>query len=275
MKGRVLTIAGSDSGGGAGIQADVKTITAMGGYAASAITAITAQNTVKVSEIFEIPADLIKKQAEMVISDIGADAIKTGMLFSVEIILTVAEIIKENLHIPFVLDPVMVASSGGRLLEQRAAVDVMRKSLVPLATIVTPNIPEAAVLSGRPIRGVDDMVKAGKMILTLGAEAVLVKGGHDYGSLVTDVLVTPDTVEKFTSERIKTSGTHGTGCTLASAIATGLAQGRSLYGSIENAREFVRQAMLSAPGLGRGQGPLNHGWNVQKKMVKDKEFALS
>ena len=261
-KGRVLSIAGSDSGGGAGIQADIKTITALGGYAATVITAITAQNTLGVRAIHPAPLDIIRSQMDAVLEDIGADCIKTGMLASAEII----ELVCERLDIlaagiPRVIDPVMVATSGARLIDE-GAVAALKARLIPGAALLTPNIPEAEVLSGLIIRDTGAMQRAGQALLAMGANAVLIKGGHMTGAQVQDVLVSAQGVEIFSSPRIDTRHTHGTGCTLASVIATGLAQGMPLSDAVRRARDYVQEAIRTAPGFGGGHGPLNHGHTV-------------
>lgn len=228
MKGRVLIVAGSDSGGGAGIQADIKTVTALGGYAATAITALTAQNTQGVFDVMGVEPPFIARQMRLVLEDIGADAIKTGMLHSAEVVTTVAEVLRALARdIPLVVDPVMVAKSGTALLDSDAR-NVIIRHLIPLATVVTPNIPEAEVLTGLAIRDLEDMRRAAEVLLGYGAKAVLLKGGHLESDPITDVLLTPEGVELFRNPRIHTVHTHGTGCTLASAIATGMAQQRSL-----------------------------------------------
>ena len=261
MRGRVLVVAGSDSGGGAGIQADIKTITALGGYAATAISALTAQDTNGVHGVMPVPADFVGQQIDSVLDDLGADAFKTGMLDRIEVIELVADRIGRHPGIPFVLDPVMVAKGGARLLA-KDAVSSLKRSLVLLAGVITPNVPEAEVLSGRTIASLADMHAAAESLLTLGAPAVLLKGGHLHGDRVVDLLATEDGVEAFEAPRIDSRHTHGTGCTLASAIATGLAQGMTLRQSVVRARAYVRRAILSAPGYGAGHGPLDHGVTV-------------
>ena len=266
MRGRVLVIAGSDSGGGAGIQADIKTITALGCYAATAITALTAQDTNGVHGVLPVPAAFVRQQIDCVLDDIGTDAFKTGMLDRTEIIEIVAERIATRAGLPFVLDPVMVAKGGSRLLAPAAAAS-LKRSLVPLATVLTPNVPEAEVLSGCRITGVADMHRVAGLLLTLGAPAVLLKGGHLPGEQVIDLLATEHGVEQFASPRIDSRHTHGTGCTLASAIAAGLAQGLGLRDAILRARSYLRLAMLSAPGLGSGHGPLDHAVTIDAAML--------
>ena len=254
--GRVLIVAGSDSGGGAGIQGDIKTVTCLGGYAATAITALTAQNTQGVFGILDVPDDFIRQQMTLVLDDIGADAIKTGMLHKASVIDTVADVVAVR-GIPLILDPVMFAKGGAALL-QADALATLKERLIPLAALVTPNIPEAEFLAGMDIRSLDDMRAAAEKIMRLGAGAVLLKGGHMEGETLTDLLVTTDGNHAFTQARMHTPHTHGTGCALASAVATGVAQAMGLYDAVARAREYVRKAIETAPGLGRGHGPLNH-----------------
>ncbi|MBC7951469.1 MAG: bifunctional hydroxymethylpyrimidine kinase/phosphomethylpyrimidine kinase [Rhodospirillaceae bacterium] len=259
MNGRVLIIAGSDSGGGAGIQADIKTVSALGGYAATAVTALTAQNTQGVFAVHEVPPDFVARQMELVLSDIGADCLKTGMLATVPIIEAVADAIDRFApNVPLVVDPVMVAKGGAALLANNAALALVDK-LVRRATLVTPNIPEAEVLLGRAIPDRAAMDDAARDLLALGAKAVLLKGGHMEGDELVDLLAQADgTLTAFTGARIHSRSTHGTGCTLASAIACGLAQGLDLVPAVARARAYVRKAIETAPGLGSGHGPLNH-----------------
>jgi hydroxymethylpyrimidine/phosphomethylpyrimidine kinase len=258
MRGRVLAIAGSDSGGGAGIQADVKTVTALGGYAATAITALTAQNTLGVAGILAVPPAFVTRQIEVVLQDIGADAVKTGMLGDAAVIEAVAEALQRSAEgVPVVVDPVMVAKGGARLL-QSGAVDVLTRRLLPQATVITPNLPEAEALLGEAIPDVAAMHRAASMLLTLGVPAVLLKGGHLPGDTVVDLLATAEATEAFAAPRIASRHTHGTGCTLASAVATGLAQGMPLRDAVVRARDYVRRAIAAAPGYGAGHGPLNH-----------------
>lgn len=258
MKGRVLIVAGSDSGGGAGIQADIKAVTALGGFAATAITALTAQNTLGVHAIEDLPVSFITQQMEVVLDDIGADALKTGMLHRPEVIDAVADTISAKAaDVPLVVDPVMYAKGGAALLTEDAHTTLITR-LLPLARIVTPNLPEAAHLAGMAVETVDDMEKAGPAILKRGAKAVLLKGGHLAGSKLVDLLFDGDDIVRFTGERIDTRHTHGTGCTLASAIAAGLAQGMTLAAAVTRARDYVAEAIRTAPGYGQGHGPLNH-----------------
>jgi len=264
MRGRVLIIAGSDSGGGAGIQADIKTVTALGGYAATAITALTAQNTMGVFGVFAAPPAFIAQQMELVLSDIGADAIKTGMLHSAEVIEVVARVLGERAEAtPLVVDPVMVAKGGAPLLEPSARAALVAK-LLPRATLLTPNIPEAEALTGLHITEVEAMREAAERLLDLGARAVLVKGGHLEGDTLVDVLRLEGGREVFLrGPRLATRSTHGTGCTLASAIATGLAQGLDLVAAVERARAYLIEALRTAPDLGHGHGPVNHAHTVR------------
>lgn len=258
-RGRVLIVAGSDSGGGAGIQADIKTVTALGGYAATAITALTAQDTQGVHGVHPVPVPFIAQQIALVLDDIGADALKTGMLGDAATIDAVADgFAARAAGVPYVCDPVMVAKGGHPLLAPEA-VETLKRRLPPLATVITPNLPEAEVLCGMQVHDVAGMRRAADLLLTLGVGAVLLKGGHLAGETVVDMLATEAGVEEFSASRIHTRATHGTGCTLASAIATGLAQGMGLRESVIRARAYVRAAMLSAPGFGHGHGPLNHG----------------
>jgi len=262
MNGRVLIVAGSDSGGGAGIQADIKTVTALKGYAATAITALTAQDTRTVHAIHEVPADFVRLQMRVVLEDIGADCVKTGMLHRVAVLEAVADALAAHAPgVPLVVDPVMVAKGGARLLEADT-VSVLRRRLLPLATLLTPNLPEAEILAGRPVRNRSDMAAAAHVLLSLGPQAVLVKGGHMDGPAVFDLLATAEGIVTFESPRIESRHTHGTGCTLASALATGIAQGLDLAAATERARAYVQAAMRSAPGLGHGHGPLDHAVTV-------------
>jgi hydroxymethylpyrimidine/phosphomethylpyrimidine kinase len=262
-RGRVLVCAGSDSGGGAGIQADLKAVTCLGGFAMTALTALTAQDTRGVHGVHAVPADFVRLQIRVVLEDLGADAVKTGMLATSGIIDAVADELDALApRVPRVVDPVMVAKGGDRLLAEDA-VDALRRRLVAGAAVVTPNLPEAEVLCGRPVRTLDDMRGAGRAILALGAHAALVKGGHMEGAELTDLLVSRDGEEVFRSARIDTRHTHGTGCTLASAVAAGLAQGMALREAVSRARLYVAEAIRSAPGYGAGHGPLGHAHTVR------------
>ena len=257
--GRVLIIAGSDSGGGAGVQADIKTVTALGGYASSAITAVTVQNTLGVTDVHPLSAELVRAQAEAVLQDIGADAIKIGMLGDLAVVNAVAELLERWGDIPAVVDPVMVAKGGARLLQPRA-VETVCERLIPHAALLTPNAPEAALLTGRPVATTDDLRRAGETLLRLGASAVLMKGGHIEGPRVVDLLITPVGETRFDSGRIDSRHTHGTGCTLASACALGLARGLALDVAVTRARVYLLEAIRRAPGFGAGHGPLGHAW---------------
>jgi hydroxymethylpyrimidine/phosphomethylpyrimidine kinase len=259
MTGRVLVVGGSDSSGGAGIQADLKTITMLGGYAASAITALTAQNTVEVSEVMGVPARMVSAQIASVVSDIGVDVVKTGMLYSAAIVAAVAEACRTLApRAQLILDPVVVSSTGHELLSREGR-ETMIEQLLPRAALVTPNVPEATLLTGVTIERPADLGKAADVLLALGAYAVLMKGGHLGGDHVVDLLRTADGTElSFESARIDSRSTHGTGCTLASAIAAGVAEGLTLRDAIQQARDYVYEAIRSAPGLGKGFGPLNH-----------------
>jgi hydroxymethylpyrimidine/phosphomethylpyrimidine kinase len=258
--GRVLIVAGSDSGGGAGIQADLKAVTMLGGYAATAITALTAQNTLGVLGIEPVTPEFVELQMEAVLLDIGADAIKIGMLGSAANVVRVAATCRRLApSVPIVLDPVMVAKGGARLLEP-AAERALVGELVPMAALLTPNVPEAEALTGERVTDEAKLLYVASRLLLLGPGAVLLKGGHLEGDNVVDYLVTADgTVDRFESPRLRSRSTHGTGCTLASAIAAGIAEGLTLADSVARARRYVLEAIRTAPGLGSGHGPLNHG----------------
>ena len=264
MKGRVLIIAGSDSGGGAGIQADIKTVTALGGYAMTAITALTAQNTQGVFGIHEVPPAFIARQLEVVLEDIGADCIKVGMLHRPDVIDAVCDVLQAKAPgVPVVVDPVMVAKGGASLLETEA-VATLKRRMILLATVLTPNIPEAAALTGIRIRDRESALAAGMMLSTLGPKYVLLKGGHMEGDTVVDLLFEErQLLEAFEGPRLRTSNTHGTGCTTASAIAAGLAQGMTMRDAVARARAYVFEAIRTNPGFGRGHGPLNHSHTVR------------
>jgi len=258
MKGRVLVVAGSDSGGGAGIQADIKAITALGGFAMTAITALTAQNTLGVHAVHPVPGEFLRAQMTCVLDDIGADVIKTGMLGDAATIETVCAVLESHAAgVPVVVDPVMVAKGGARLLADEA-LSALKRRLLPFATLLTPNLPEAEVLAGMRIPDAAAMRHAAAALLTLGVPGVLLKGGHLPGDEMIDMLATEAGIEEFPSTRIDTRHTHGTGCTMASAIAAGLAQGLALREAVIRARAYVRAAILGAPGFGGGHGPLNH-----------------
>jgi hydroxymethylpyrimidine/phosphomethylpyrimidine kinase len=248
---RVLVIAGSDSSAGAGIQADIKTAQAFGCYAQTAVTAVTVQDTRRVHAIHAVPLEIVVAQIEACLGDIGADAIKIGMLGSAKLVKAVAAALKD-VRIPIVLDPVMASTSGKEFLGEKA-VTALKEHLLPLATLVAPNLPEARRLTG--LRGTE---RAARALIAMGAKAALIKGGHATNATVDDVLVWKGGVETYAFPRLKTRHTHGTGCTLSTAIACGLAQKLSLPLSVGRAREYVQHALETAPGLGKGQGPLNH-----------------
>jgi len=256
-----LSIAGSDSGAGAGIQADMKTFAAFGVYGLTVITAITAQNTAGVRAVQEVDAGVIAAQLDAVADDFAIGALKTGMLSSAAIIETVAAGIERHRLRPLVVDPVMIAKSGDRLLREDA-VDALRR-LLPLANVVTPNIPEAAVLSGRTIRTREDRVAAARAIMQLGAQAVVIKGGHTEDDPIVDLLVDGQGVHEYPAPRIVTTSTHGTGCTFSAAITAALATGLDLPHAVAEARDYVSRALASAPGLGHGHGPLHHFPTIQ------------
>ena len=260
-RGRVLIIAGSDSGGGAGIQADIKAVTAMGGYAATAITAITVQNTLGVHGVHPLPLDLIEAQARAVLDDIGADAVKTGMLGSTEVVERVAAIL-DSCDAPAVVDPVMIAKGGSPLLPDEA-VQAVRSLMIPRAALLTPNAPEAEALTGIAVADLAGQRRAGEALLGMGARAVLMKGGHVAGETVIDLLLTADGETLLEGPRLETPHTHGTGCTLASACAAGLARGVPLEPAVAEAWAYVAEAIRRAPGLGQGHGPLDHGWPLR------------
>jgi hydroxymethylpyrimidine/phosphomethylpyrimidine kinase len=253
-----LTIAGSDSGGGAGIQADLKTFTAFGVFGASAITAVTAQNTVGVRGVAVIAPEMVTAQIDAVIDDIGADATKIGMLATAAVASAVADAVQRHHLRGLVLDPVMVATSGARLLDD-AGLSVLRERLIPLATIVTPNVEEARMLTGIEVRTRADLALAARELVARGARAALVKGGHLEGPAV-DVLWDGATMTELVAERVPGRSTHGTGCTLSAAITAGLATGHDLVTAVRDAKAYVTRAIAQAPQLGKGHGPLGHFW---------------
>jgi hydroxymethylpyrimidine/phosphomethylpyrimidine kinase len=255
-----MTIAGSDSGGGAGIQADLKTFAALGVYGTSALTAVTAQNTLGVTAVHEIPTEVIAAQISAVMTDIGADAVKTGMLASGEIIRCVASEIEHHMVDRLVVDPVMVAKSGDLLL-QKEAIGALRDHLVPLAAVVTPNIPEAESLTEMNISSDGDVRRAAEMIVGMGARGVVVKGGHREGP-PTDLFFDGSEFQEFTADRVETRNTHGTGCTFASAIAAGLAGGLTVVDSVAMAKEYVTESIRRSFAVGHGHGPLNHFYKL-------------
>jgi hydroxymethylpyrimidine/phosphomethylpyrimidine kinase len=257
---KAMTIAGSDSGGGAGVQADLKTFAALGVYGTSVLTAITAQNTVGVYAVHEIPTGIIAAQIDAVITDIGADAVKTGMLASTAIIECVAGQLQRH-RVPWlVVDPVMLAKSGDRLLWEDA-VEALRVRLVPLASVVTPNIPEAEVLTGIKIANSRDMRQAAERIVAMGARSVVVKGGHRDGP-ATDLFYDGSRFQEFSAPRIDTRNTHGTGCTFASAVAAGLARSMEVIEAVALAKEYVTEAIRHSLSVGKGRGPLNHFYKL-------------
>ncbi len=255
---KIMTIAGSDSGGGAGIQGDIKTITSLGGYATSAITAITAQNTLGVKSVLNVSINMIEEQITAILEDIGTDAIKIGMLSNEKIINCVVKLLSNlKKKIPIVLDPVMVAKGGHKLLDAGAETALINE-LMPLCTIITPNIPEAEVITGIKINDALDLENAGRSIIDMGINNVLMKGGHLNSSKLTDVLITNNNIEYFNNNKINTKNSHGTGCTLSSAIACGLGQKLTLKESVKRAHLYVYKSILNAPNIGKGNGPLNH-----------------
>lgn len=265
MTPRVLIVAGSDSGGGAGIQADIKTVTMLGGHAMTAITALTAQNTLRVDGVVAVDPDFVAAQIETSVSDIGVDAVKTGMLPNAAVTAKIVEVLARLIAaraggepLPIVVDPVMVSSSGHALVDD-STVGTLKTALFPLAKLITPNLPELALLTGRTLDSADAIEGAARMLARQQAVFVLAKGGHGDGDIVTDLLIEPDgRITRFSAARIITSSNHGTGCTLASAIATGLAEGMALIDAVKRALAFVRAALEAAPGLGTGHGPLGH-----------------
>lgn len=258
---KVLIIAGSDSGGGAGIQADLKTVSACGAYAATAITAITVQNTLGVSDIYPIPPSIIRGQMLAVLEDIGADAIKIGMLHSIEVMETVRQVLVRYPNIPVVLDPVMVATSGHRLMQPDASL-FLKQALIPLATIITPNLPEAEVLLGRALNSVSDMETAARDLSAPPSTSVYLKAGHALGEVLTDLFYDAprNTLMRLESPRILTQNTHGTGCTLSSAIAAFLAQGDPIETVVTRAKKYISEAIAAGADykLGKGHGPVHH-----------------
>lgn len=267
MRGRVLIVAGSDSGGGAGIQADIKAVTALGGFAMTAVTALTAQNTLGVQGVHPVPPDFLRLQMRSVLDDLGADAIKTGMLGDAGTVELVAAVLAEHAAgVPLVVDPVMVAKGGASLLAEDAVAHI-RRVLLPMAALLTPNLPEAEILAGMTITDEAGMRRAAVALLELGVPAVLLKGGHLAGPEVVDLLATAEGILAFRAARIDSRHTHGTGCTLASAVAAGIAQGMVLADAVGRARGYVRAAIAAAPGFGGGHGPLNHAVTVDAALV--------
>ena len=265
----VLTIAGSDSGGGAGIQADIKAISAMGCYAASAITAITVQNTLGVQAVHPVPLDILRGQIDAVLSDIGADVVKIGMLHSSEVVILVAEMIEKYGIRNVVLDPVMVSTSGHRLIEEDA-VEVIKSRLLPLARVITPNVPEAEILAGCKIAGEDEFEAIARRLSDNGNVSVLMKAGHLSGDSLVDYFYNAedDTITRLQSKRVQTKNTHGTGCTLSSAFAAALAKGEGLTMAATSAKRYIEQAIISGAEyeIGKGHGPVNHGFDPVKML---------
>jgi hydroxymethylpyrimidine/phosphomethylpyrimidine kinase len=266
---RVLSIAGSDSGGGAGIQADLKTIAALGCYGMTAITALTAQNTLGVRSIHAVPLQILADQIDAVVEDIGVDAVKIGMLHSADTVRVVGAAIDRHGLPHIVLDPVMVATSGAVLIDQEA-IAVLVRELFPKAVLITPNLDEAALLAGRPLQDEADMEAAARQLLQMGARAVLLKGGHLPGDTVSDLLLTRDHAHWMREPRIPSDNTHGTGCTLSSAIAAYLALGSPLPEAVHKARDYVRGALAAGASVrtGAGGGPLNHSYAPQSMRLK-------
>jgi len=260
---RALTIAGSDSGGGAGIEADLKTFTALRVYGMAALTSITAQNTVAVTGVHDVPPTMVAAQIDAVAQDIGVDAAKTGMLSSAAIVETVADALRRNEIPNVVVDPVMVAKSGARLLEAGASKALVRL-LFPLARLVTPNIPEVEALAGARIRTGGDVAQAARALHALGPQYVLIKGGHLEDEQAVDYLFDGRGVQAFAAPRIDTNNTHGTGCTLSAAVVAGLARGLSVPNAVQAAKEYVTEALKHALALGHGHGPLNHFWAIER-----------
>ena len=256
-KSKILIIAGSDSSGGAGIQADIKTVTALGGYAMTAVTAVTSQNTKGVKSIASVPIKNFQKQLTMVLDDIGTNAVKIGMLHNTKVIKCVYKILKKYKLKKVVLDPVMIAKSGTKLVSNNS-IKYLKELIFPLSYLVTPNIPEAEVLTGYSISNKADMIKAAKKIISMGAKNVLLKGGHLKNKMIFDILVSKKEIKIFPKRKIKTRHTHGTGCTLSSALATCLSQRKNIYNSCKISLMYVDRAIITAPGYGKGFGPLNH-----------------
>ena len=267
-KSKVLIIAGSDSSGGAGIQADIKTVTALGSYAMTAITAVTAQNTKGVKKITPIPAKIVQKQIAMILDDIGASAVKIGMIHNASIIRCVYKILKKYKLKNIVLDPVMIAKGGSKLINN-SSIKYLKKLLLPLSNLVTPNIPEAEILTGYSISNKKDMIKAAKKILNMGTKNVLLKGGHLKNKMIFDILATKKGIKIFSKRKMRTKNTHGTGCTLSSALATCLSQNKNILKSCKISIRYVDKAIASAPNYGKGFGPLNHLVSFNLKNIND------
>ncbi len=266
IKSKVLVIAGSDSSGGAGIQADIKTITSLGSYAMTAITAITSQNTTGVNSIVGISPEQISRQIEFTSKDIKPDAIKIGMLHSSKVIYAVIKSLKKIKVNKIILDPVMVAKGGTNLIDNKS-ISVLKSKLIKRVTLITPNIPEAEILTKSKIYDIDDMIEAGKILLKLGAKNVLIKGGHLNKNLIYDIFINKEDLKIFKNKKIFTKNTHGTGCTLSSAITTFFSCGKTLKKSCELAIDYVNHSIKNRPNYGRGFGPINHlsSFKIEKK----------
>jgi hydroxymethylpyrimidine/phosphomethylpyrimidine kinase len=260
---KALTIAGSDSGGGAGIQADLKTFQELGAYGMSAITAVTAQNTKGVQDVFPLPVEFIEKQIDSIGDDLGTDALKTGMLFSSDIIKAVSHKIKYFGWVNLVVDPVMVAKGGARLMQEEA-LQAIKHHLLPLAKVVTPNIPEAEILSDMSIQSLEDKKEAAQRLIKLGASSVVIKGGHEKEDQIVDLLFDGSEYVYLKSERIDTKHTHGTGCTFSAAITAELSKGKTVKEAVQTAKDFIQAAIQEELGIGSGHGPTNH-WAYRKK----------
>ena len=268
IKSKVLIIAGSDSSGGAGIQADIKTVTALGSYATTALTAVTAQNTKGVKKVIPIPSKIVEKQLKMILEDIGTQSVKIGMLHNSTIIKSVYKVLKKFKLRNVVLDPVMIAKSGTKLIDGKSIYH-LKKLLLPLCTLVTPNIPEAEVLTGCSISTKEDMIYAAKKILNMGSKNVLLKGGHLKKNMIFDILATKKELKIFSRKKIKSKNTHGTGCTLSSALATCLSQKKGIFQSCKLSLRYVNKAINFAPRYGKGFGPLNHLVSFNLKNIND------
>ena len=256
-KSKILIIAGSDSSGGAGIQADIKTVTSLGSYAMTAITSVTTQNTTGVISISQIPPQEISKQIEFTSKDIKPDVIKIGMLYSTAVINSVLKSLKKIKVKKIILDPVMIAKGGTKLIDDQS-IKLLKSKLIKKVSLITPNIPEAEILTNQKINSIDDMIHAGKKLLKIGANNVLIKGGHLKSNFIYDVLLEKKNIFVFKNKKIKSKHTHGTGCTLSSAIAVNYSCGKSLSKSCENAIKYVNKAISNAPKYGKGNGPINH-----------------
>lgn len=266
---QVLTIAGSDSGGGAGIQADIKSIHANGGYAMSVITSVTAQNSLEITRAYDLPLDLIKAQLDAIFTDFEVSAVKTGMLSSLNIVQTVARKLREVEAENIVIDPVMISKSKFSLLETEA-IDNLKADLIPLAKLITPNLHEAELMAERKIETLDDAKRAAEIIHNFGCRAVLVKGGHLPGNRSTDVLYDEGEITLFDTARIETNNTHGTGCTYSAAIATRLAQGLNMVEAVDTAKEYITNAIREGLNIGHGHGPTNHFYFLDRDWHKAK-----